>query len=103
MRKSMRLTLTVLALASVAAVASAHTASPSVNRRQHRQMHRIHQGVRSGELTCGEAHRLRLQERAIRKEERMMKRDGVLTPRERIELQRDLNRSSRRIYRFKHD
>lgn len=76
---------------------------PGVNVRQHRQHERIHQGVRSGELTRHEARGLRREQRAIRKEAREYKSDGKLTRDERRDLHRDLDRASRDIYREKHD
>ena len=85
------------------AVASAGDRDPGVNRRQHRQQARIEQGVKSGELTPRETHRLKAEQRAIRHEERAYKADGQLTGRERADLHRDLNAASRDIYRQKHD
>ncbi|MEW5891102.1 MAG: hypothetical protein AB1768_19160 [Pseudomonadota bacterium] len=83
--------------------AQAGTRDPAVNHRQHHQQQRIAQGVRSGELTRGEVRHLAREQRAIRAEERAYKADGHLTARERADLHRDLNRSSRHIYNEKHD
>ena len=83
--------------------ANADTRDPVVNKRQHRQHARIADGVKSGELTHSEARALRAEQRGIRAEEREFKSDGVLTKGERRELHRDLNESSRDIYREKHD
>ena len=77
--------------------------NPAVNHRQHEQPARIHQGVKSGELTKGEVQSLRGEERAIRQEERDFKSDGKLTPEERAKLQTDLNKTSKDIYNEKHD
>jgi len=79
------------------------TRDPGVNARQHRQNERIHQGVRSGELTKEEAKGLRQERREIRKEEREYKSDGKLTKDERKDLHQDLNKASRDIYQEKHD
>lgn len=76
---------------------------PGVNQRQHNQQHRIQQGVRSGELTRGEARGLAAQQRAIRAEERAYKADGHLDRYERADLRRDQNQASRSIWRQKHD
>ena len=76
---------------------------PGVNQRQHNQHDRIAQGVRSGELTKGEAKGLRAEQRSIRQEERQHKSDGILTKAERTDLHQDLNASSRNIYSEKHD
>jgi hypothetical protein len=97
----------VLMVAALAAQASlsalAAERDPGVNHRQHRQEHRIEQGVRSGELTRQEAKTLRKEQRNIRREERAAKLDGKLTRAERKDLHRDLNRASKDIDREKHD
>ena len=75
-----------------------------VNARQHRQADRIRQGNKAGELTKAEKNRLRADEAGIRAEERVYRRSGDgLNPRERRDLERDLNKTSREIYRFKHN
>jgi hypothetical protein len=79
------------------------TRDPGVNHRQHRQHDRISQGVRSGELTREEAKTLATEQRAIRREERAYKSDGVLTRAERKDLHQDLNAASQNIYEEKHD
>jgi hypothetical protein len=101
----------VVGLAFIApAVASAEDAAAakhhprSVDARQHRQTKRIRQGVKSGEITKGEANRLRGGEAAIRAEERLYRRSGHgLSPAERRDLQRDLSKTSREIRRAKHN
>ena len=79
------------------------TRDPAVNARQARQEGRIVQGVKSGELTGREAVRLQREERAVRVDERAFKADGKLTPAERKDLNQDLNKVSRDIYKQKHD
>lgn len=76
---------------------------PGVNARQHHQQQRIGQGVRSGDLTRGEARRLEREQRHIRHEERRYKSDGVLTVAERKDLHQDMNAASRHIYQERHD
>jgi hypothetical protein len=76
---------------------------PVVNRHQRHQHHRIVQGVKSGELTRGEAKGLAQEQKQIRSEERAYKADGNLNPAERRDLRQDLRQSSRHIYRQKHD
>ncbi len=92
----------VLALALTAPVL-ADPQSPKVDRREHRQKQRIKEGVRSGELTKGEAKKLRAEQKEIRAKERAMKSDGVLTKEERKDLHQDLNESSKNIAEEKHD
>lgn len=102
----MKITLSIL-LATLVIVAGQASAErphdPGVNTRQHRQGHRVEQGVRSGELTRDEARGLREQRRAIRQEERTYKADGQLTREERKDLHQDLNDLSKDIYNEKHD
>jgi hypothetical protein len=75
-----------------------------VNQRQQNQQARIRQGVRSGELTRREAGRLQAQQARIRVNEAYARRSGgEFTTRERARIQRQLNRSSNRVYRQKHD
>lgn len=76
---------------------------PGVNHRQHQQNDRIHQGVRSGELTRAEIKNLNEQRRDIRQEERAYKADGHMTKAERRDLHQDMNALSRDIHDAKHD
>jgi hypothetical protein len=76
----------------------------NVNRREYSQRNRIRDGVRSGELTRGEASRLINQQRRIESYERRSRLDdGRLDWQERRRLDRMLDRSSRDIYRQKND
>lgn len=95
--------VTLVGFIGVTASAFAGTRDPGVNARQHRQHERIHQGVRSGELTKDEAKGLRQEERGVRQEERAYKSDGKLTAQERADLHRDQNKVSHDIYQEKHD
>jgi len=76
---------------------------PGVNERQANQTARIQQGVKSGELTHGEAQELRTERRDIRDLEHTYKEDGTLTHDERQDLQQQLNQQSHEIYEEKHD
>jgi hypothetical protein len=87
--------------ASGAAFAGSKT--PRVDAREHRQQHRIHQGIRSGELTAKEVARLEAEQARIRVYEARAKADGHVTTYERARLNRELNQSNRRIHRQKHD
>jgi len=76
----------------------------SVNNREQRQQNRIVRGVKSGELTARETYRLGRKQYQIRRLESRFRRSGNgLSNRERYRLQRELNQSSRHIYRQKHD
>jgi hypothetical protein len=75
-----------------------------VNARESRQTARIRDGVRDGDINRRELNRIRGDEAAIRAEERVYRRSGDgLSPAERRDLERDLNRTSREIYRAKHN
>jgi len=76
---------------------------PRVNARQANQQARIHQGVKSGELTRRETHKVREEQRDVRQLERAYKSDGKLTAAERRDLHHEQNQASRDIYKQKHD
>ena len=80
----------------------AFAAGRNINKRQARQQARIYQGIASGSLKQHEAARLERQEARIGAREARDRRNG-LSPRERAQLERGLNRESRQIYRQKHD
>lgn len=98
--KLLAATFVTAGVLALPALALAHPGS--VNHRQADQRARIAQGVRSGTLTPAETRRLVSRQRAIAREERVYRRDG-LQPWERRDLQRDLNRASRAIAREKRD
>ena len=67
-------------------------------------MARIKQGVQGDELTRAELDKLRADEAAVRAEERVYRQTGGgLNKRETLSLERDLNKTSREIYRAKHN
>jgi len=68
-----------------------------------KQNQRIKQGIRSGQLTVGETKRLVKQQRDIRRDARSFNADGKITKAERRHLRRDTKRSSKAIYRAKHN
>jgi hypothetical protein len=61
---------------------------------------RIEEGVRSGRITQREARRLHSRERDIARHEARFKRDGVVTPQERRQLQNELTRLSDEVERM---
>jgi hypothetical protein len=76
-----------------------------VARRQVNQQARIHQGVKSGQLTKGETRRVERQQNRIQRTKRIDKaaNGGKLTPKDKAHLNRMQNRASRHIYRAKHN
>lgn len=76
--------------------------APGVNHRLSSQHARIENGVRSGELTRGEAYRLRTRDRQVARQDRRDRRTngGTLTAGERRHQERELNHDSRAINRL---
>lgn len=111
MKRTLILSIATLALSALAAPGFAQTYEPGhprvneVTSRQESQQKRIAEGVRSGELTRGEAARLEAQQQHIesQKERYMAEHNGHLTRREQIQLNREQNRASRNIYAKKHN
>ena len=102
--KRMHLILVALVLTTLgASLVQADTSTPRVDRREVRQHQRIRQGVRSGQLTRGEAARLRAGQRHVDRMERRAKADGHVSRHERRRLAHAQNVQSRRIYRLKHN
>ena len=103
MKKFATTLFTFVLVLAIQAVSMAQTATPGINRREHQQQKRIRRGVRSGSLTKKEAAKLEAQQAKTRAEEAAAKADGKVTAKERAHLQRRESRTSRRIYRQKHD
>lgn len=96
--------LAVLIAAGVCYSSSlAQEKTPRVDKREKIQKERIKDGVKSGELTRRETRRLAAEQKKIRNDEARAKADGIVTPRERARLNKELNRASRDIHRQKHD
>jgi hypothetical protein len=76
-----------------------------VGQRERNQQERIAQGVKSGQLTAGETAHLEGREAHINKEvhNERAANGGKLTPAERRQVNRQENRTSRAIYRKKHN
>ncbi|HQY11513.1 MAG TPA: hypothetical protein PK133_04845 [Ferruginibacter sp.] len=93
--------LRLLVTSVLVLVLGINIAEAQPGRRMHR--HRIGEGIRSGELTRAETRSLALQQRNIRRDIKMARRDGVVTPRERRDIRKDKRMASRSIYRKKHN
>ncbi|MBL6448187.1 hypothetical protein JMN32_17845 [Fulvivirga sp. 29W222] len=81
----------------------AQTSTGRVNNRQMVQQTRIAEGRASGELTRGEVRTLKAEQRHIRKVERRVKADGVVTTEEKLRLHSMQNRANRNIRKQKND
>ena len=102
MRKILTLAVITMLLASGLVFADAARAGKAVNR-QIRQQKRIHQGVKSGELTDGEKRVLKQEQRHIQKAKRRAWSDGELSTAERVRLDRMQDRANKHIYKLKHN
>lgn len=71
--------------------------------RQRQQTQRIKQGINSGQITPREAEMLYQDQRQVRQLRRHFLADGSLSHRERSILAKRMDRSSDRIYRYKHN
>jgi len=75
-----------------------------VRERAYDQHGRITKGVRGGELTRKEAHRLAMEQKHIRRDMRKYKHnDGHLSKRERTRIAHEQRYANRQIYRYKHN
>jgi hypothetical protein len=100
MRKTVSILLSAVFVLGVSVVAMA--GPRGIDKREYYEQKRINQGIRSRELTRREADRLEAGLARIKTDERYAKMDGNLSYRERVRLNRELNRESREIHRFKH-
>ncbi len=92
----------VMILTAASLSASAQTSVAKVSTLEN-DKDRIHQGVKSGELTKKEAVRLGTQTARVRQEQKEYREDGVITTAERKDLRKDKKRLSKNIYKQKHD
>jgi hypothetical protein len=78
---------------------------PTINQRLENQQDRIAQGIKSGQLSAGEAANLETKEGAITNEVKADRQanGGKLTQAERAQVNHQLNHTSRQIYRDKHN
>lgn len=77
----------------------------TVRQRKINQQARIHQGVKSDELTRGEKRHIEKKEHALNQEERDMRKmdNGKLTAQDRKTLNQQQNQLSKKIYKDKHN
>lgn len=84
---------------------AAHYGNNEVGQRRENQQDRVAQGIRSGQMTAGEAARTENREQGINQQVRADRQanGGRLTGQERRQVNREQNRASRQIYRQKHN
>ena len=83
---------------------TAHYGNNEVGQRREDQQDRIAQGIRSGQMTAGEAARTENREQGINQQIHADRQanGGKLTGAEKTQINREQNRTSRQIYRQKH-
>lgn len=87
----------------LSAVVYAQTSTPVINRIQKHQLIRIHQGIKSGQLTKKEIRQLMREQRIIQQDKIEAKYYGAVTRVERKRILREQMTAGRDIYRFKHN
>ncbi|MEW6197005.1 MAG: hypothetical protein AB1521_17800 [Bacteroidota bacterium] len=98
-----KLILSFTTLIIFAGIVSAQTRTPGINKTQRNQQVKIHQGIKSGELTRPEVWQLERQQARIQCEKRIAKADGVVTNGERVRIHKHQAFASRNIYCKKHN
>jgi hypothetical protein len=96
----MKLKITAIAIMMAFGINSANAQAVTTAKHQHQ---RIHQGVKSGELTKSETTNLRHDQKEIHQEVREAKSDGVFSKNERKNVAIDQRQLSREIFRKKHN
>ncbi len=94
--------LTVIALAQTPTPTPGKR-TPVATARQGNQQKRIGRGVASGELKAGEVRKLEKEQKEIQQQKQEARADGTVTGAERKEIQKEQNKTSRHIYRAKHN
>src|SRR6516225_2497620 len=84
---------------------TAHYGNNEVGQRRENQQDRIAQGIRSGQMTAGEAARTENREQGINQQLHADRQanGGKLTPAEKKQINKEQNGASRQIYRQKHN
>jgi len=94
----------LLPLIVLLTVAVANVNGQTIRHKSRNEKARIAQGRKSGELTKFETRRLAKEQRNIRKDVRIARKDdGKIDRQERKEIRKDQRRASRHIYRAKHN
>lgn len=97
--------IAALAASTMVANVSVHAGvqKHGIHQRQHHQVIRIHEGVKSGALTRHEAKKLIQEELRIQRMARKFRADGKLTLTERRRLRHSAYRLNHHIYHEMHD
>ncbi|HST22649.1 MAG TPA: hypothetical protein VLR90_16115 [Blastocatellia bacterium] len=103
MKRLVSVLLTLVFTFGLSIVSMAQSTTPNIDKRERHQQRRIRRGVNSGSLTKREAYRLERQQARTHAQEAAAKADGVVTGKERRHLRHREARTSRHVYRQKHD
>lgn len=95
----MKLKLTIVMIAFLGVM----NVKAQVNARQKNQKERAVQGAQSGELTKREAKRIKEQQENVNDYEAKLRSDGELSKKDKAKLDAAQDRTSRSIYRKKHN
>ena len=90
-------------LIAFAFTVQAQPTAKKVRKTQVNQHHRIKQGVQSGELTRGEAVKLKRQQANVQRTKQRAKSDGVVTRKERAVIRKKQTHASKNIAIKKHN
>jgi len=84
---------------------TAHYGNNEIGQRRENQQDRIAQGIKSGQLTAGEAAKVENQQRAINQQVKADRQanGGTLTPGEKKQVNKEQNAASKNIYNKKHN
>lgn len=92
-----------IAMAVFVLAGSSTTFAAGIGQRQWNQHRWIHQGIRCGSLTPGEAARLEREPFRTERLRRRLRADGDFSCRDRARVHHRLHRSSRHIFRARHN
>jgi hypothetical protein len=101
--KKLLLSLMITGLFGIFAVNTFGQVTPRADTRQKNQKHRVKTGAKSGEITKKEAKSIKYSAKSANRYEKKAKSDGTVTKKERARLQHKQNKTSRKIYRTKHN
>ena len=93
------LLITVMAMALLIGTAEARRDQ----NREHNQQSRVKQGVQSGTVTRKEAKKLRKGQKRVDHMQVKASADGVVTPKEKLKIEKAQDKQSALIYKQKHD
>jgi hypothetical protein len=101
--KKILLTFMVLGFFTVVSTEAYGQQTKRADQRQENQKRRVKRGAKSGEITKREAKGIKKSSANARRYEKKVKSDGTVTWKERVRLEHKQDKTSRRIYRTKHN